>query len=99
MMIMTRTMITIIASFFGSGFSGFHIVAGEHNLMYDEGSEQAVMVDRAFIHPQYDDSTVSNDIALIKLSSDIEYNDYVQPACLPVRNSLYGVTDCHPIIY
>lgn len=67
------------------GFSGFHVVAGEHHLMVNEGSEQAMQVERAFIHPKYDDDTVNNDIALIKLQRGLNFNDFIQPACIPKK--------------
>uniref|UniRef100_A0A182N966 Peptidase S1 domain-containing protein n=1 Tax=Anopheles dirus TaxID=7168 RepID=A0A182N966_9DIPT len=34
------------------------------------------------VHPEYSAIGVGNDLALIKLSSDISYNQYVQPICL-----------------
>ncbi len=34
-------------------------------------------------HENYDASLKSNDIALLLLSRDVEFNDYVQPICLP----------------
>merc|ERR1712241_22555 len=34
-------------------------------------------------HPQWDDSTLANDIALIELPSPMSFNDYIKPSCLP----------------
>lgn len=34
-------------------------------------------------HPDYDEKTYLNDIAVIKFSNDIELNRYIQVACLP----------------
>jgi secreted trypsin-like serine protease len=40
-------------------------------------------------HPNYDSNQYSNDVAIYLLSSPIEFNDYVQPACLPAPS--YGI--------
>ncbi len=41
-------------------------------------------------HPNYSDSTLQNDIALLILSEEVELNNYIQIACLPDRSiSLY----------
>ena len=39
-------------------------------------------------HAQYSSTTYLNDIALFLLSSPIQFNQYIQPACLP--NPSYG---------
>ena len=40
-------------------------------------------------HQQFDSATFSNDIALITLMQPIQFNQYIQPACLP--NPSYGL--------
>uniref|UniRef100_A0A182N967 Peptidase S1 domain-containing protein n=1 Tax=Anopheles dirus TaxID=7168 RepID=A0A182N967_9DIPT len=39
------------------------------------------------VHPEYNADLVGNDIGLVKLSSDISYNQYVQPICLWDRDA------------
>uniref|UniRef100_A0A182NPP7 Peptidase S1 domain-containing protein n=1 Tax=Anopheles dirus TaxID=7168 RepID=A0A182NPP7_9DIPT len=39
------------------------------------------------VHPEYDANHVNYDIALVKLSSDISYTEYVQPICLWDRST------------
>lgn len=34
-------------------------------------------------HSSYDPSNYNNDIALLKLDSDVEFSDILQPVCLP----------------
>merc|ERR1712198_747541 len=63
--------------------SGVKIVAGEHNLRYTEGSEQKIYVERHFTHPSYGSRSQKNDITLLKLSQDLRFDSYTQPACLP----------------
>uniref|UniRef100_A0A2H1VL19 SFRICE_031727 n=1 Tax=Spodoptera frugiperda TaxID=7108 RepID=A0A2H1VL19_SPOFR len=35
------------------------------------------------LHPQYDDTQLTNDIALIRLQGNAPYTDYIRPICLP----------------
>lgn len=57
--------------------------AGEHNFGVDDGTEQEVAVSEIFVHPEYDNYTVDNDIAVLKLERPLEMDDYVSPVCLP----------------
>ncbi|PSN50975.1 hypothetical protein C0J52_07624 [Blattella germanica] len=59
------------------------VVAGEHNLNSNEGTEQRVVVSRAVVHPNYAGDVGPYDIAVLKLSSALTYNQYVQPIALP----------------
>ena len=70
------------------GSSNVKIVAGDHTIYSTEGSEQNIRVSRDFVHPQYNSRTMINDIALLKLSKDIKFDSYTQPACLPKRGEL-----------
>ena len=46
--------------------------------------EQCAGIAEIIQHPEYDRTvTVMNDICLLKLSSNVQYNQHVQPACLP----------------
>lgn len=54
--------------------------------------EQCAGIAEIIQHPDYDRTyTVMNDICLLKLSSTVQYNDHVQPACMP--NSHDGLSD------
>jgi len=44
-----------------------------------------------FPHPHYNNKTFANDIALLKLSEPVTFNDYLSPICLPENlDSLEG---------
>nr|AAM88341.1 coagulation factor VII [Danio rerio] len=61
------------------------IVAGEHDLEVDEGTEQLIQVDQMFTHPAYVSETADSDIALLRLRTPIVYSVYAVPVCLPLR--------------
>ncbi|NWH28426.1 FAXD protein, partial [Grus americana] len=57
-----------------------HVTVGEYNL---ELKEQKIDVERSWTHPHYDSNNYNSDIALLYLSSDVIFNEYVIPICLP----------------
>ncbi|KRG06186.1 uncharacterized protein Dmoj_GI26162 [Drosophila mojavensis] len=56
-----------------------------------ETGQQIVIVEAGsyVIHEDWNLGKMSNDIALIKLPTDLEFNQYIQPAKLPKPNSLH----------
>lgn len=52
-----------------------------------------VPVEEKVAHPEYNEMTKLNDIALLRLIRDIQYSDFIQPICLPLvdfKNSAAG---------
>ena len=45
-------------------------------------------IDRAIIHPKYNDRNDNNDIALLKLKNPLDLAKYT-PVCLPARNQIF----------
>lgn len=65
-------------------FKGKPLCFGRDKRLITEKNEQCSEIAEIIQHPQYDRSeTVLNDICLIRLSDKLEYNDIVQPVCLP----------------
>jgi trypsin len=62
--------------------SGYTIVAGEHNLSSNEGSEQSRTVAQIKNHPNYNGNTLSSDIALMRVSQPFQFGQYVAAANL-----------------
>lgn len=59
---------------------GLMIRVGAHDISkIDANVVQEFSTDTIVPHPDYDNSTYINDIALIKLKGSIEFSDYVQP--------------------
>jgi len=52
--------------------SSFSIAAGEHDLMANDGTEQNADVSKVVVHENYDDFTISNDIALMQLKTPLD---------------------------
>lgn len=48
--------------------------------------EQQRKVDQVLLHPNYVDAGFVNDIALLRLESDVHESDFVRPICLPQPN-------------
>ena len=66
-----------------SADSFFLLNTGEHSVR-DGGdcAEQKSDVEKTILHPGYNDATSQNDIAILKLKTSLQFNKYVQPACL-----------------
>ncbi|CAH0715112.1 unnamed protein product, partial [Brenthis ino] len=58
------------------------VALGKHKVFGNEITTQDREVHKVIIHEDYAYKTLNNDIALLKLSSEAVFNNYVQPACL-----------------
>lgn len=45
---------------------------------------------QVIVHPRYDHVALTNDIALLKLNSPVQFNFNTQPICLPPRDELFA---------
>ncbi|VVC45038.1 C-type lectin fold,Low-density lipoprotein (LDL) receptor class A, conserved site,Kringle-like fold,SRCR [Cinara cedri] len=66
----------------------YYVRIGDFNMDIKEDSEQDIDIDEIFNHEHFEgDVKLNNDISVIKLkTTGIEFNDYVQPICLPSKN-------------
>uniref|UniRef100_T1JCW7 Peptidase S1 domain-containing protein n=1 Tax=Strigamia maritima TaxID=126957 RepID=T1JCW7_STRMM len=66
----------------------FHVILGLHD-KWNAGQlhHGTYFIKSITIHPHYDQNTVDNDIALLQLTSHVDFNTRVLPACLPQFNA------------
>lgn len=82
------TIITAAHCIEGVSASSLQVVAGDHRLNVNDGTEQNLKVSRIIKHSGYNSRTFENDIALLKLSSSLNLNSaYVSPVCLPTQQN------------
>merc|ERR1712045_951482 len=65
-------------------------VIGEHNVQHDwetKAKEQAIQVVDMVPRNDYNPTTISNDVVILKLGEDVQFSKYVVPACLPSSSS------------
>ncbi|KAM8864711.1 trypsin-3 isoform 1-T1 [Spinachia spinachia] len=73
----------ITAAHCNVGVNEMMIVAGDYSLTIYEGTEQEMLPQLVFPHPDYNSTTPNNDIMLIKLRAPVDLNGYVSVALLP----------------
>ncbi|CAB1456522.1 unnamed protein product [Pleuronectes platessa] len=71
----------------GSG-SDVTVYLGRFNQSGPNPNEVSRTIAQAECHPSYDTLTYENDICLLKLSSPVNFTDYIQPVCLADANSI-----------
>lgn len=62
------------------------MTTGDFDKYRRELNEQKIGVEQSWTHPHYDSNNYNGDIALLYLSSDVVFNEYVLPICLPSPN-------------
>jgi secreted trypsin-like serine protease len=74
-----------------SSISQLSVYVGSHSRL--SKFQTIVPVSSFHIHPQWNTTTIRNDVAIIKLKNVLTFSDRVSPVCLPSLNShssLYG---------
>ncbi|XP_078578595.1 plasminogen-like [Branchiostoma floridae x Branchiostoma japonicum] len=74
--------------------SQWTIRVGSHRRQNTDSTQRDHAVSRVIMHERYTSLDVDNDIALMKLSSSITFDDYASPVCLPTVDVADG-TECY----
>ncbi|XP_044160562.1 serine protease 33-like [Bufo gargarizans] len=75
--------------------SDYKVVLGEYQLDTTSPHQVESTVQSITVNAQYNEATSSGDIAVIKLSSPVNYTDYILPVCVPAASmSFPGGTNC-----
>ncbi|ELU12131.1 hypothetical protein CAPTEDRAFT_119007, partial [Capitella teleta] len=64
------------------GRANFKVRVGDHSQMITEPSEITVDLAELQIHPEYNKTTFSNDLAVLRLNTKLQYTREVRPVCL-----------------
>jgi len=66
------------------------IAIGEHDIRRDIETQtaQSIKASNIIMRDDYNERSITNDIAILKLATDVQFNDNVVPACLPTNPSL-----------
>jgi len=69
------------------------LIIGDHDRKKQEPHQQLRTISKVFIRPDFVKRTFNNDIALIKLNREVEFNDFIRPVCLPTLDRSYNGHD------
>jgi len=58
------------------------VTIGDRSKLFHEEDEVQVFPEHFFVHPDFDKTSMVNDVALIKLPKPIPFTDKIQPVCL-----------------
>ena len=64
----------------------YRVTVGDHHLVRIEKSQIDVEVMKIFVHQDYNDVKITNDIALVKLDKEVELGPLVRTLCIPDKD-------------
>lgn len=64
----------------------YQVTVGDHHLRKDEKSQSEVAVKKIFVHQDYVDNKITNDIALVKLDEEVKLGPFVRTLCIPEKD-------------
>lgn len=68
----------------------YFVRLGDHHSEIIEESEVEIFIENWFIHDEFrKEQMMNNDIALIQLKTPIQFTNYIQPICLPDKETRY----------
>ncbi|XP_069044038.1 ovochymase-like isoform X2 [Lepisosteus oculatus] len=71
------------------------VYLGRQNQMNSNPSEVSRKVTRVILHPDFNSTTFTNDIALLRLQTPVNFTNYIQPICLADKSSSFSTgTSC-----
>ncbi|KAJ9584010.1 hypothetical protein L9F63_021639 [Diploptera punctata] len=66
--------------------NSFTVILAAHAIRENEDAQIQLTVTEKYVHPNYDSSRISNDVALLKLPTKVQLSDKVQTIRLPSRS-------------
>ncbi|KAI3359963.1 hypothetical protein L3Q82_013846 [Scortum barcoo] len=69
--------------------AGFTVFLGQQSQQGSNPNAVSRTLSQIIIHPNYDSTTNNNDISLLRLSSPVTFNNFIQPVCLAAAGSTF----------
>ncbi|XP_031417421.1 LOW QUALITY PROTEIN: transmembrane protease serine 9-like, partial [Clupea harengus] len=70
--------------------NGLTVYLGRQTQQGSNPNEVSRSVDRIVLHPNYDSDTSDNDIAMLRLSSPVQFSNFIRPVCLAASGSVFN---------
>ncbi|CAM9104221.1 unnamed protein product, partial [Lampetra planeri] len=94
-LINNQWVLTAAHCFPSTSTSGLVVYLGRETQQGVNSNEESRLVSQVIRHEDYDSETIDNDIALLQLSSAVEFTSYIRPVCLPTQGSVFDAgTSC-----
>merc|ERR1712064_257888 len=80
------TILTAAHCFEGNSRDPTLVRLGEHDITKSDETKLPAIdinIDQVVKHPDWDSTTLENDIAIVKISSNVTYSESISPICLP----------------
>jgi len=85
----SKTILTAAHCYYGfTHQTGYFITAGSNHV---QKLGQNIYVDKILMHEGYNDRSLTNDLAILKLKTPLTFNNLVRPACLPETRYSSGI--------
>lgn len=78
-----RYVITSASSVFGYSAFNMKVIMGIYDNCYADVTSNTYSVSNLYIHPEFQYVSHENDIALLRLSSAVQFQKRIAPVCLP----------------
>ncbi|KAL2077974.1 hypothetical protein ACEWY4_025659 [Coilia grayii] len=70
--------------------TGLTVYLGRLTQQSSNPNEVSRCVIKIILHPNYDSKTTDNNIALLRLSSPVQFTDFIRPVCLAASGSVFS---------
>ncbi|XP_073695209.1 polyserase-2 [Garra rufa] len=88
-LINSQWVLTAAHCFDNTSPSGLTVFLGRQTQQGTNVNEVSMTVNKIVKHPSYSSSTENNDITLLRLSSPVNFTDYIRPVCLASSTSTF----------
>ncbi|KAE8578197.1 hypothetical protein XENTR_v10023393 [Xenopus tropicalis] len=88
-LISSNLVVTVAHCIDGFNASSVVVILGAYKITGNPNEENSVPVQQIIIHPSYNESDNSADIALLQLSQNVPITRYIQPVCVPSASTVF----------